>query len=126
MNYHSGLRFQRGRGFGSFFSGLFRGLKPLAQMGLSAGKRFLSSDLAKNIGSSALEMGKEALTNLAVDALEGKNVNESAQQQLEQAKSKIAKTLKGGGCKRKTKANNKNNKKLKTVKDLQYNLLDDE
>ena len=126
MNIHTGLRFQRGRGFGSMFSGLLRGLKPLAQMGLSAGKRFFSSDLAKNIGSTALQMGTDALTNLAVDALEGKNIKESAQEQLDKAKSKIAQSLKGGGCKRKSKANHKHNKKNKpTIKQLQYNLLNE-
>ena len=125
MNVHTGLRFQRGRGFGSFFSGLFRGLKPLAQMGLSAGKKFLSSDLAKSIGTSALEMGKDALTNIAVDALEGKNLNESAQEQLEVAKSKIAQSLKGGGCKRKKSSNHNHIKKIKNIKQLQYNLLNE-
>jgi len=125
MNVHTGLRFQRGRGIGSLFSGLMRGLKPLAQMGLAAGKRFFSSDLAKNIGSSALQMGKEALTNLAVDALEGKNIKESADEQLQQAKSKIAQSLKGGACKRKKKSNHKHTKAIKTLKSLQYNLLDE-
>ena len=31
MNYHSSLRQQRGSGTGSFFSGIFRGLMPVAR-----------------------------------------------------------------------------------------------
>jgi hypothetical protein len=79
MIFHTGLREQRGRGIGALFSGLMRGLKPLAQMGFRAGKRLLNSDFAKNLGKSALEAGKQAATNIAVDLLEGKNISDSAQ-----------------------------------------------
>jgi hypothetical protein len=122
MIFHTGLREQRGRGIGALFGGLLRGLKPLAQMGFKAGKRFLSSDFAKNIGRSALDVGKTAATNIAVDLLEGKKLSESAQEQLEDAKKKIATTLKGGGC-------HKRKKRKKTMpisvisKKIKYNLL---
>lgn len=103
MQYHHGPYVQRGRGIGSIFSGLFRSLKPLASMGIKFGKKVLNSDLAKKVGSTALEFGKEALTNVAADVLEGKSFKESAGEQLAEAKSKLAQTLRGSGKRRKRK-----------------------
>jgi len=120
LTYHSGLHFQQGRGFGSFFGSILRGLKPIAKMGLNAGKKFFTSDFAKKLGKTALDVGKSAATNIAVDLLEGKNLKDSAQEQLEDAKNKIATTLKGGGCSKKRK------KKLIldiNPKKIKYNLL---
>jgi hypothetical protein len=97
LNFHSGVRFQQGRGLGSIFGAIFRGLKPLAKMGLAAGKRFIKSDFAKSIGNTALDIGKTAATNMAVDLLEGKKLSDTAQEQLNEAKSKIASKLKGEG-----------------------------
>lgn len=132
LNFHSGVRFQQGRGLGSIFGAIFRGLKPLAKMGLAAGKRFIKSDFAKSVGNTALDIGKTAATNMAVDLLEGKKFSESAQEQLDEAKSKIASKLKGG-CAKKRKKNKKSgilddkdetpcSKKSKSKK---YSLLDD-
>lgn len=120
MNFHSGPRFQRGRGLGSIFSALFRSLRPLASMGLKAGKRILNSDIVKNIGSTALDATKDAVKNIAVDLLEGKNIKESANQQLEEAKSKLAQTLRGSGRKRRKKKNISNC----VIKKSKYNLLE--
>lgn len=103
MLVHRGLRFQTGRGIGSFFGGLFRSLKPLFSMGLTAGKKILTSDAAKKIGTAALDMGKEAATNMAVDLLSGGDVKESFNKELDSAKAKIAAKLRGGG-KRKRRA----------------------
>jgi hypothetical protein len=103
LNFHSGVRFQQGRGLGSIFGSIFRGLKPLAKMGLAAGKRFIKSDFAKSIGNTALDIGKTAATNMAVDLLEGKKLSDSAQEQLDEAKSKIASKLKGGCAKKRKK-----------------------
>jgi hypothetical protein len=124
MIFHTGLREQRGRGIGAIFSGLMRGLKPLAQMGFRAGKRFLTSDFAKNLGKSALDAGKQAVTNIAVDLLEGKNISDSAQEQLEDAKKKIATTLKGGGgCSKKRCKRKKKTPTNFPCKKLKYHLL---
>jgi hypothetical protein len=117
MDPHYGMRFQTGRGLGSLFSGLWRGLKPLAKMGLSAGKKFIKSDFAKNLGSAALDVGKDALKNLSIDVLEGKPISQAGDEQLQLAKQKIASTLKGSGCKRKKQ------RKQKTMKHAKYNLL---
>jgi len=110
---HRGSRFQSGRGFGSLFSSFFRSMKPLVKMGINTGKRILNSDLAKSVGKTALEMGADALKNVAADALEGKNVKESLSKEVENAKSKIAQTIRGGGkkkrklCKKPCKKNNR-------------------
>jgi len=127
MNFHSGLRYQRGRGFGSLFSGLLRGFAPLARLGFSAGKKLLSSDLVKNVTSSALDSGKQALKNITADLLEGKDIAQTAKQELFDAKKKIAGTLRGSGKiqtrKRKKPANLKNRSTKKQK--LKFNLLDD-
>jgi hypothetical protein len=124
LTFHSGLRFQRGRGLGSIFGAILRGLKPIARIGLNAGKRFIKSDFAKNLASTALDMGKTAATNIAVDLLEGKKFSDSAQEQIEDAKSKIATTLKGGSCKRKRKKRKALITDLSPNKKLKYSLLD--
>ena len=127
MNFHSGLRYQKGRGFGSLFSGLLRGFAPLARLGFSAGKKLLSSDLVKNVTSSALDSGKQALKNITADLLEGKDIAQTAKQELFDAKKKIAGTLRGSGKiqtrKRKKPANLKNRSTKKQK--LKFNLLDD-
>lgn len=120
--FHSGPRFQRGRGLGSIFSGLFRSLKPLASMGLKAGKKLMQSDIVKNIGNKALQMGTEAAKNIAIDMLEGRSFKESASNQIDDAKSQIAQALKGSGRKRKVKRKKREiccDSKLK-----KFNLLD--
>jgi hypothetical protein len=53
MNYHQGPRFQRGRGLGSIFSALARGLAPIARLGLRAGKSFISNPFVRKLGQSA-------------------------------------------------------------------------
>ena len=127
MNFHSGLRYQRGRGFGSLFSGLIKGFTPLAKLGFSAGKKLLSSDFAKNLMNTATQSGKQALKNIAVDLLEGKDIVSTAKEELIDARKQIANTLKGSGRKRKyTPRKYKPAKKKKTTRKqkLNYNLLD--
>lgn len=121
MLVHRGLRFQSGRGIGSFFGGLFRRLKPLFSMGLSAGKKFLASDTAKQLGSTALDIGKEAAKNVAVDLLSGGDIKESLNKELDSAKSKIADKLRGGGRRRKTRK-----RKRKTPLDYEDDSTDEE
>lgn len=108
MYYHEGLRYQRGSGIGAILGGMFRSLKPLAKMGLALGKRFMSSDVAKKMGSTALDIGKVSAQNIITDYLTGIPLNESAERQLEMAKAKIAEAVKGGGRKRKKRKQIKN------------------
>lgn len=107
MQYHRGARFQAGRGIGSLFAGLFRSLKPLFSMGISTGKKILNSDIAKSVGSTALDIGKKAASNMAVDLLEGKDMKQSLSNEIESAKSQIASKIKGSGRKRKRKPSKK-------------------
>jgi len=118
MIIHRGDRFQSGRGIGSLFGGLLRGLKPLVSMGLATGKKILGSQLVRNIGSTAMEMGKDALKNVAADLIEGKDPSESLNKELTNAKSQIASTIRGSGRrKRKKKC------KTVTISKKKFNLL---
>jgi hypothetical protein len=121
MDTHFGLRYQTGRGIGSFFSSSMRGLKPIAKMGLNAGKRLLQSDAMKKIGNVALDLGTDAAKNIAVDLLEGKKFSDTADEQLQTAKKKIASKLKEGSGSRKRK--NKKPGGCAKVKNAKYNLL---
>lgn len=121
MLLHEGLRYQSGRGFGSMFSGLFRTLKPLVSMGLRAGKKILTSDLAKQVGSTALDIGKSTLKNVAADLIEGKNPSDALDKGLETAKSAISSQIRGSGRKRGKRRACKGVKKNKKRK---FNLLD--
>ena len=127
MLIHRGERFQAGRGIGSLFAGMLRGLKPLMSMGLSAGKKFLASDLAKNIKSTAIDVGKAAVKNIATDLLEGKDLSESLNKELEAAKAKVASKIRGSGRKRKRTSSRDDSATLRNLissKRKKYNLLD--
>jgi hypothetical protein len=128
MNFHSGARYQRGRGLGALFGGLMRGFMPVLSKGLAVGRKFLSSDIAKNIGNTLLESGTHAVKNLTADLLEGKDVATSAQEELNQAKKKIASTLRGSGRKRKKSCQKtlcSSNKRKRGGK-TSFNLLEDD
>lgn len=123
MRYHEGPRIQRGRGIGSIFAAIARGFAPIARLGLRAGRNILSSPLAKKVGQSALDMAKKSAVNLTADLMDGKNMKESAQNELNNARNKIASTLRGG--KKRKKHNQKTpNKKTKKQKFSKYSLLD--
>ena len=77
-------------------------------MGLSFGKKLVNSDLAKSITGTALDTGKKLALNMAADLLEGRNVKDSAQAQLNEAKKSIATTLRGGGCRKRKKKEDNN------------------
>lgn len=124
MLVHRGERFQSGRGIGSFMSGLFRRLKPLASMGLATGKKILNSQIVKDIGNTALDFGKDALKNVAVDILEGKNVKDSLTKELESAKTKIADTIRGSGRSRSRKRKLKSSCSEVRANKKKYCLLD--
>jgi hypothetical protein len=122
MYFHRGERFQQGRGFGGFFSGLFRQLKPLFSMGFSAGKKMLSTDTAKSLGRSALDIGKDAVKKVAVDVLSGKNLKESVNKEIDDVKQKIATKISGSGYRKRKKAPAHHKKHCSAAK--KYCLLD--
>ena len=117
------MRLQHGRGIGSLFSGLLRFLRPIASMGLNAGRKFLGSDIAKKLGSAALDVGTSAAKNIAVDLLEGKAFKDTANEQLNEAKKVIANTIKGGSQKKKKKRKRASVKTSCSNKKAKYNLL---
>ena len=47
MNYHRGVRWQQGSGIGSLFSGIFRGLMPVAKFAIKGIGRIVKSDAVK-------------------------------------------------------------------------------
>lgn len=133
MYFHQGVDFQRGRGFGSLFSGLFRSLVPIAKTGLNLGKRVLKSDFVRNLSSQALNAGKDMVKDIATDVIEGKNISESfadrlgtAKKRVGQAiidsdsigdnldilKKKVGETIRGRGRKRKRISVSKNHKRM--------------
>ena len=124
MLLHTGDRYQSGRGLGSLFSGLFRSLKPIVSMGLRAGKRILTSDLAKQVGSTALDIGKSTLKNVAADLIEGKDTHDSLNKGLETAKSTIADQIRGSGRRRKRKRCKKEIELVDFKRGKKFNLLD--
>jgi hypothetical protein len=69
-----GNKYQRGRGFGNFFSGLFRRITPfLKTVGLDIGKQLLSTG-----------------THLLDDAVQGRNMKEAAVQRFRDTGKTIA------------------------------------
>ena len=122
MNYHYGPRRQSGRGLGSIFAALARGLAPIARLGLNAGKKIIASPLMRNLGKTALDIAKQSAVTMAADLVEGKNMKESAQNELDNARSKIAQTLRGGK-KRKKHMSKQKQIKTKKRKSIKYSLL---
>jgi hypothetical protein len=122
MLVHRGPRSQSGRGIGSIFSALARGLAPIAKLGLRAGKSFLSNPLVRKVGQSALDVAKQSAINLSADLLEGKKMDESAQRELDNARQKIASTLRGG--RKRKKHNIAKQKPAKRQRKITYSLLD--
>jgi len=123
MRFHQGAELQRGRGFGALFSGLLRTLMPIAKVGLSAGKRVLQSDFVKNLGSKALDIGKDMAKNIAADVLSGESFSQSAMNEVDVAKKKIGEAIRGSGRRR----GRKRRRKLSIIKGrkrLRFNLLE--
>ena len=103
MIYHSGPRHQKGRGLGSIFAALFRGLAPIAKLGLRAGRSILSSPLARKVGQTALDVAKKSAVNIAADIIDPTaSSQQTAKRELEDARQKIATTLRGGAKRKKT------------------------
>lgn len=123
---------QKGRGLGSILSGLFRSIAPVAKLGLSYGKKLISSPLAQKLGSTAMEAAKKSAANIAADVIAGNNLKQSAQRELKDAKEKIATTLRAGrkrkqqrlsGCKKVVKKSRPRKSIVKNRK-AKYCLLD--
>ena len=85
MNYHSGLRWQRGSGIGSLFSGIFRGLMPVAKSTIKTIGRVARSAPVKSVGKVLKKEATKAAVETAIEALEGQPVGRKAKQHLKSA-----------------------------------------
>lgn len=126
MNYHKGREIQRGRGLGSFLSGLFRTVAPYAKTGLKqtlkSGSKFVKSKAVKKIGKKALKELANTAVEISADAMEGKKINkQDIKNRLQKARKNIAKTVRANAPYKKQKSRSINKKrgkkgKSKTVK----------
>ena len=82
MNYHSGLHRQRGSGIGSLFSGIFRGLMPVAKLTIKTIGRVARSAPVKSVGKALKKEATKAAVETAIEALEGQPVGKKAKQRL--------------------------------------------
>ena len=85
MNYHRGIQWQQGAGIGSLFSGLFRGLMPVAKSAIKGIGRVVKSDAVKAAGRTLKKEATKAAVETALEALDGKRVGSSAKQRLKNA-----------------------------------------
>ena len=85
MNYHSGLRWQRGSGIGSLFSGIFRSLMPVARSAVKTIGRVARSAPIRSAGKALKKEVTKAEVETALEALEGQPVGRKAKQRLKSA-----------------------------------------
>ena len=85
MNYHSGLRWQRGSGIGSLFSGIFRGLMPVARSAVKTIGKVARSAPIRSAGKALIKEATKAAVETALEALEGQPVGRKAKQRLKSA-----------------------------------------
>lgn len=126
--YRSPVLYQRGSGIGSFFSGLFKNLKPLMASGLEALKDQSiksSSAILNDIGRKPFkeilkEQGKVAvkdLTDKGINKLKRMNEQRGGRRKhIKRRKHMIKRTVKQAGKGRKHRTHKKSHKKKKTRK----------
>ena len=85
MNYHRGPRWQQGAGIGSLFSGIFRGLTPVAKSAMKTIEKVAKNNTVKSAGKTFAKHASKAAVETALDALEGKPVGKRAKQRLKTA-----------------------------------------
>lgn len=90
MNYHRGPYIQRGSGFGSILGGLFKAALPVLS---SVGKGILGSPVTKRLISSGKQAAIDTGVNILSDAIEGRNLRESLQENIGEARSRVAESL---------------------------------
>lgn len=83
MSYHRGVLIQNGYGLGGIFSNLFKKIIPI-------GKAFFQS----KTGQTLKDIGVHAATSTLSDIIGGRNVKESAKENLSDAKKKIGSLIK--------------------------------
>jgi len=110
-----GVRYQKGYGLGGIFKKLFRFILPIVKEH--------GVPLLKSVGETAIK----GVSNLANDAIKGKNIKESAEQRLKETfqELKDKSFLKGNGINKKRKTlirgliQKKNKKRKKDIFDIE-------
>lgn len=92
--YESDLSWQRGRGLGSIFAGVFKGLVPLVRSALKIGKSALKSPAAKRLLKDVKKEALRAGINVSSDVLAGENLGKSAQKNLVRVKKRVISSAK--------------------------------
>ena len=87
MNYHSGLRWQRGSGIGSLFSRIFR--RMVARSAVKTIERVTRSAQIRFAGKALKKEATKAAVETVLEALEGQPVGRKAKQRLKSATSGI-------------------------------------
>ena len=85
MNYHRGVRWQQGSGIGSLFSGIFRGLMPVAKSAIKGLGRIVKSDAVKSAGRTLKKEATKAAVETALDVMDGRPVGARAKERLKTA-----------------------------------------
>ena len=90
MNYHRGPYIQRGKGLGNFLGSILKRAIPVIS---SIGKSILGSPVTRNVASAAKQAAIDTSLGLVSDAIEGKNLGQSVQENVGRARTRIAKSL---------------------------------
>lgn len=85
MNYHRGPPWQKGAGIGSLFSGIFRGLMPVAKSAIKSIGKVAKSEAVRSAGRTLKKQATKAAVETALDALEGRAVGTRAKNRLKTA-----------------------------------------
>ena len=102
--FHRGPYVQRGRGFGSLFSSLFRYAVPALK---TLGGKIMNSSITRNVGKTLANSAMQGGLSLAADGLAGKNVGESFSKNIEKARQDVASTLRKEAVSRRPPAKRK-------------------
>ena len=108
LSYLSGPVYQRGEGFGSFISNIFRKVIPLASkvvkkitpVAVNTLKKVAKSDLVKDTTKQLSQYATTAAADALADVVSGVDPGVKAHQTLQQARADIADTIRKRGAPR--------------------------
>jgi hypothetical protein len=89
-----GFGLQRGRGLSSFLGGVWRNALPALKF---LGKKVISSQVVRDVGSSLRQTAAQGARNIAVDVLEGRGIKNTWNSELKKARQGVAKAIEGSG-----------------------------
>ena len=84
---------QRGEGFGSLFSSFSKLAKKIIPTVSKVAKKVWKSDIVQKGSKQLLDHGMDMASTIASDLIEGKDVSETAKSGLQEARQKIAQTI---------------------------------